>query len=200
MNVEAWWDEQHGKFNANSSDVFFISGTPDTTVWKNLGTIDMVLGGTIDTALNIGVGTGHDTRVLHSYVRDLHVLDISQIALDRVSDIATCHIDCNTLPEGTFDLAMSHLVSQHMDNHHLSIQLSCVIKSLKQDGIFSMQSAMPYGPIVMDEEAVMFGGCCRTPDDVEHIVSSAGGKIIKMSEPYPVPGGTFFYTHIGRSA
>jgi len=69
--------------------------------------------------LNIGVGQGHCTRALAGRGCEVSALDISRHALDKVASVIRAGYLASALhelPESAFDLAISFLVTQHVDD------------------------------------------------------------------------------------
>jgi hypothetical protein len=115
----------------------------------------------------------------------VHALDISPLALKRVEDVATAWAasELDKLPSDTFDVAISHLVAQHMLDSDLSAQLVAVIRSLKQDGVFAMQFMKPaqevQGKTPQTRGSAKGGGVFRTPEMIERMVRAAGGRVVR---------------------
>lgn len=91
--------------------------------------------------LNIGVGLGHCTRGLANRCK-VSALDICQGAVDKVSSATVAgyiHENLDQLPQDSFDMAISLLVTAHMPEADLVQQLTHVIRALKPDGKFYCQ-------------------------------------------------------------
>jgi hypothetical protein len=71
-----------------------------------------------------------------------------------------------SLPENTFDLAISNLVSQHMLDWDLHKQMYYVIRSLKYSGLFAMQFAFNWD---------------QGTDTANHMVMAAKGGSVQRS-------------------
>ena len=94
--------------------------------------------------LVIGVGLGYEVQSLAEFTEHVDVVDISQIALDRVSAITEDQYLCDELhmlPHYNYDYIFSYLVTQHLCDKELSKQLYHCIKSLAPNGVFCMQFA-----------------------------------------------------------
>ncbi|MHC4570808.1 MAG: tetratricopeptide repeat protein [Planctomycetota bacterium] len=137
MSMEEWWD-----YCQTTKNLWYLTGSKGHEVWERLNITDKIYPGQV--VLNIGVGLGYCTGELVRKKCVVHVLDISEVALNRVKDIvakAWLPSRLADLPVNTFDLAISNLVTQHMTNTDLLEQMHAVTRSLKHDGIFAMQFA-----------------------------------------------------------
>lgn len=161
-----------------------------------------------NTILEIGVGEGVATREMAGLGKEIHVVDISKAALERVKDIATCwHLsEINELPKDHFDLAISHLVAQHINDDTLSLHMSSVIPSLRENGVFALQYSSKLRPLGSDsdnpatESNMREGQVTREPSVVAEIVEKAGGKVIKEvpEQSWEHAGLIWHGAHIGR--
>ena len=157
-----------------------------------------------NTILEIGVGEGIATREMAVGEKEIHVLDIAKTALERVKDIATGWqlSEIDQLPKNYFDLAISHLVAQHINDDALMLHLSHVIPSLKEAGVFALQFSIaleddqPVTEICMREGLVT-----RSESVVAEMVQKAGGEIIKTvpQKTWPKWGLVWNGMHIIRS-
>lgn len=158
----------------------WISGTQPVEIWTRLTVLHMLQHGRV---LNIGVGTGVCTRALAGLGLQVSALDIAPEALARIEDCATPYLAPNfsTLPERSFDLALSHLVAQHMGHADLEDQARAVFRSLKSDGLFALQYVAPAEGIEQtedSEEARRGGGVLRSPRAFAAMVERAGGRVV----------------------
>ena len=130
-----WWDKTH-----EGKDIMWTTDTSGEGVWKNLKVKDLIK--TSKTVLDIGVGLGRGTKDLYNEGLEVHGLDISIVALNKVKPFTkNQYLPTDELPKNYFDLAISHLVAQHMCDEDLLEQMKKVILSLKPSGIFAMQFA-----------------------------------------------------------
>lgn len=135
-----------------------------------------------NTVLEIGVGTGVCTRELAAANMKVHCLDIAEKGLDKVRDVATCWLESQLeeLPSAFFDLAISHLVTQHLNNRQLSRQLANVVRALKPTGVFAMQYAHPLPG--QSEKTVLerppTWSATRTEATMTQLVLDSGGVIV----------------------
>jgi cyclopropane fatty-acyl-phospholipid synthase-like methyltransferase len=87
-----------------------------------------------------------------------------------------------SLPNNTFNLIISHLVTQHIDLKTLTDQIKNVVRALKDDGIFAMQFAYStYSQRTTEDptlDNIIGGGMCRTLGQMDDIVSSVDGEIV----------------------
>jgi SAM-dependent methyltransferase len=210
MEINDFWEEAHQK-----NEELWLTGSYFGEVWGSLDIVSKFLPGI--TVLNIGVGLGRDTQELSSKGAVVDVLDISQTALNRVKDITrNQYLSSNlgTLPINEYDIAVSHLVTQHMNDEDLAKQIRYVTRSLKSTGIFAMQFAfindtpedknsydLVYGSI-MDRPPEQRGHMFRTLDQMKHIVETVcDGKIswvsdIRTYEHTPIK---WYYIHIKKN-
>lgn len=204
VSVVNWWDHHHsGKGNYG----LWLTGSTGTDVWHSLKIDDYIY--PQQTILNIGVGLGSCTRSLAEIGCVVHVLDISQGALEKVKSVVkACWLPetfCD-VPENTFDLAISNLVSQHMRDDDLVCQIEGVISSLKPDGIFAMQFAFAWDSELNDlsnpeDTLVKGGGVCRTLGRMVQLVQSAGGTVVWAERigMYPNYRSGWYALHIVRT-
>ncbi|AFN75411.1 hypothetical protein MROS_2181 [Melioribacter roseus P3M-2] len=175
--IREWWEENH-KYD----EPFLLSGTPGREVWRALGITDYI--NAQKKILNIGVGLGHCTKELSNIGAEVHALDISLTALKRVEKYIKkgwTPDELPHLPVNYFDLAISHLVAQHMSDTDLLNQIKYVIKSLKKDGFFAIQIAFPLQEEYQfreDFEIQKWGGVLRTLEHINELVEKGGGKIL----------------------
>ena len=137
----------------------------------------------------------------------VHALDISPFALDKVRDCVTAGwvpSELGNLPGNTFDLAISHLVSQHMNDADLEDQIREVVRALKPEGIFAMQFAYRLigeeGTIIQSDAHSKEGSNCRSLARMEDLIAKAGGQIA-WAEPigaFPAFGSGWYGIHIRK--
>jgi len=142
--------------------------------------------------LNIGVGMGYCTKELDDVGVLVDVLDISEKALEKVMDITQNQFlasNLSEIPKRKYDLAISHLVTQHINDDTLLNQIRAVLPSLKTNAVFAMQFAFREDVDYegdyekhQSQEFQMGGGVIRRLSDMEKIVDEAGGEIVWVSE------------------
>jgi SAM-dependent methyltransferase len=197
--LEDWWERAHKR-----DHTFWLSGTVGQEVWERLSVRDRLKPGV--KVLNIGVGLGQCTRQLHAEGVDVEVLDISQAALDRVADIARgwSAERLHELPKGEFDLALSHLVAQHMMDADLEAQFEAVIAALKPDGVFAVQFAVTDDPDMLEQLPIKAkgGSIQRRPEAVEALAVKAGGRVVysQENEQFPQYRASWHVIHISPAA
>lgn len=203
-SVQQWWDKCHS--NAGDFD-FWLSGSSGNDVWSSLKIEDRIRPG--QKLLNIGVGKGHCTRALAERGCQVHALDISPVALAAISNcvVATwLPSQLTQIPSDTFNLAISHLVSQHMSDANLSQQLSEVVRSLDADGVFAMQFAFRLSgneeEIEETAENIKNGSVCRSLEGMQTMVASAGGRIVWSEKiaTFPESNAGWYGIHIKKKA
>jgi len=125
--------------------------------------------------LNIGIGTGAETIELSKHNVIIDVLDISEIAINKVKDITrNQYLSSNieNLPINEYDIAVSHLVSQHIDDDELNKQIKYVLRSLNTTGTFAMQFAFndDNDNKTHDLDSQKHGNICRSLSEMDSII------------------------------
>ena len=198
MNIKEWWDDAH------VGRSIYVSNYGGHKLWASLNIMSLLGKGGI--VLEIGVGDGKNARELFKYGHTVHTLDISPLALDKVKNYSVkqwLETEIENIPKNTFDIVISHLVSQHLNNDTLLRQLKCLLPTLKPDGVFAMQFACWLVEGVYEESLAhqKSGSVCRTLDQVQELVSTAGGKISWVSPDRPEfkkYGSCWYFIHIQR--
>ncbi len=181
VSVADWWEYHHG---GNGNFHLWLTGSNGPDVWRSLHIYKHIFAGQV--VLNIGVGLGNCTRSLVKQGCCVDVLDISRSALDKVRNVVhACWLPetFNQVWESVYDLAISNLVTQHMCDEDLMLQISAVVKRLKPDGIFAMQFAFAWDNelndnATPDDTLLKGGGVCRTLGRMVQLVQSAGGAVV----------------------
>lgn len=175
-NLNDWWEENH-----KDRDSFLLSGTDGQRVWKSLMIDNFVVG--TSKILNVGVGLGNCTREMSKRGVVPHVLDISRTALNSVKDIvekAWLPNQLCELPENYFDLAISHLVAQHMCDDDLIEQIKWILHGLKPDGFYAIQTAFPRKKgyeFCENFAAQKWGAVMRSYNHTRDLIKKSGGQI-----------------------
>jgi len=176
-SINDWWEANH-----KEEEPFLLSGTSGKDVWRVLD-IQHIINAN-KKILNIGVGLGHCTRELNRIGAKIHALDISSIALKRVENYvehAWFPSQLPDLPKNYYDLAISHLVAQHMSDADLLYQIEYVVKSLKPGGFFAIQIAFPKQKdyqLIESFDTQKWGGVLRSLKHIHDLVEKAGGKTV----------------------
>lgn len=178
-----YWEGRHLQ-----NDPVMLTGFHIDEVWTWLNINNYLIPTTI--VLNIGVGLGYCTKELWDLGLSVDVLDISHAAIGRVMDCSNNQYlseNIEKLPMNVYDLAVSHLVTQHIDDIELDRQIFYVLQSLKKDGIFAMQFAiLPGDNRKMEERQTIIqqraGGVTRTLSEIRSITERAGGYLHWNSE------------------
>ena len=196
--IDAFWEERHAEDSRT-----WLTGSHGEEVWKRLGVRDRL--GPAVRVLNIGVGMGYCTRELAALGTQTHAVDIAPSALARVVDVATTWnaANLNWLPESYFDVALSHLVAQHMNDDALVGQIREVSRALRPEGVFAMQFAHPCdGEGQLDTRLnAKAGAVLRTHDKMSDLASAAGAIITSMeiTEQYAAYGMGWSTVHFRKA-
>jgi tetratricopeptide (TPR) repeat protein len=179
--IKDWWEINH-----KEDELFFLTGTPGKQAWKNLDIIEHITAK--KKILNIGIGLGYCTKDLHNIGAEVHALDISLTALKRVEKYIKkgwTPDELPYLPVNYYDLAISHLVAQHMSDVDLLSQIKYVVNSLKKDGFFAIQIAFPLQEEYQfreDFETQKWGGVLRSIVHINELVKNAGAQIVWINK------------------
>lgn len=174
-NLKEYWAEIHRKNN-----IRYLTGSCGNAVWNSLQITDLIKPDSV--ILNIGVGLGKCTISLSRLCKNIYVLDICKEAIDRVSSFVKAGWlaeNISEMPENYFDLAISHLVTQHMTDDDLENQIKYVIKSLKPDGIFAMQFLTYMTNQNPNQDKCREGTNAISFDNVAEIIKKNNGLIVK---------------------
>jgi len=167
--IKDYWEHQHKVNNKKA-----LTGSTLQQYLQFFGLTDSFLQDKV--ILEIGVGMGIATRHLGILTDDLDVLDISEVAINKVSNwIVKGYLDPKELEDNMYDVAISHLVAQHMSNADLLNQLTHVIRALTPDGVLYIQWADANGDNGEDYDAQASGGVLRDMEEMERLVAQAGG-------------------------
>jgi len=176
---------------------YWLSNQPFKEIHQLLDTtfkIDMKV-------LVIGIGSGNDIKQLKNITDNIYAADISQKAIDKMEGIIIegyTPENYDKIPQDYFDLIISHLVSQHMNNEDLNYQIKMMMPCLNKTGVFAMQFASAKDGNNMDEKPVndemqMCGAIGRSPEFMKSIFDKYG-KFVWLSEPLSFEGiNTLWY-------
>ena len=177
--IKEFWEEQHEKH-----EIRYLSDYSGEDVWKYLMIEPYLVSNA--NVLNIGVGTGRCTWHLKESGVNVYALDISEKALENVKPFVEgswLTSEYDKMPSDFFDVAISHLVIQHMTDDAVLEQLKGVLRSLKQTGIFAFQHASPYpNDDLLYNESLEYqkaGAIIRTREHIKELIVNSGGEIIK---------------------
>lgn len=187
-SMQEWWESAHRRDHE-----YWLSGTPGREIWERLGVRDRLNTGI--SVLNIGIGLGRCTRDLVDLGCAVSVLDVTPVALERVADVAKGWTNAAELPVSHFDLALSHLVAQHMPDFDFQDQIRYVLRALRPDGLFAFQ----YATGVDGQCSPQFrnyaksGAIRRRPQDIVNVVSLCGGRVVNQFQRETHPCGTVWW-------
>jgi SAM-dependent methyltransferase len=148
--------------------------------------------------LEIGVGLGTATHEMAARGCEVSVLDICLRAIETVADcikFGYLHREVKLLPSDHFDLAISHLVTQHMSEADILWQFPEVFRSLKSTGRFLIQWAGSNVPgednlkeSIVGEEGQLHhpglpgmksGRMTRNPIYAHELIVRCGGRLVQ---------------------
>lgn len=193
-----WWNRAH-----RTDHAMWLTGSLPEDAWRRLAVADYLLPKV--KVLNIGIGLGYCTRALHARGCQVSVLDISEVALQRVANIAPGYLASNldALPTGEFNLALSHLVAQHMYDNDLEAQMKAVIRSLKPGGFFALHYAAPAdgSPAnINTPEYARGGGVLRESEFIAAMAVRSNARILQDEAGERYPGCVFRTAWIAAAA
>ena len=199
--MQGFWDYQYKKENKD-----ILANTSGEEIWRRLELQPYIKAGV--HVLEIGIGLGRNVKDMTEKQMNVYACDISQTALDRVSSsVKGSYLsrDLDKIPSEAFDLAVSFLVTQHIDEEDLRVQLKEVIRALKPTGIFAMQFAYLLTPRcykVQIIELMQSGGVCWSLGEMDKLVHESGGCIVhaKRLETFPRWNSGWYGIHIMRGS
>lgn len=203
LHIDDWWEHHH---QGDGNYKLWLTGSRPERVWYPLAIESRLRRGTV--VLNIGVGLGHCTRALVQRGCTVHALDIAPAALAKIENVVTktwLADNVSALPANTFDVAISHLVAQHMSDEQLTSQIGAVIPALKPDGVFALQFGTALDVRQNDLpttalEALKMGSVVRSLGHVARLVDASGGQIVWADRigMFPEYGSAWYAVHITR--
>lgn len=179
--IGQYWDTAHS--NDYEGD---LSGCKyEETI--NFLQIDIKTG---DKVLEIGPGMGYVTKGLYENGCVVSALDISDVGLRRVEQYCERLYSVRAvelLPDSYFDIIICHNVIQHVPTYLLEKELPCIIKSLKDTGVFAVEfisSDLSEDTGTITEFDANIGHYCRTPEYFGKLIIRFGGdyKMIFKNE------------------
>jgi len=184
FDLKGFWEKQH-----LDQEVRYLSNYEGQVVWDYL----MVEPYLVPNAnvLNIGVGTGKCTKDLNERGVNVYAVDICEKALETVRPYVKGSWlveDYDKMPADLFDLAICHLVIQHMSDEAVLKQLKGVLRSLKKTGLFALQYASPHpedenGFIYIEsDEYQRAGAIMRKKGHMKDLIERSGGEIVTEGE------------------
>ena len=141
------------------------------------------------TVLCVGVGDGKQVQdVVEAGAKAVHAADISEHALANVSHIvhgAYLFPHFDTMPSDIFDVAISHLVIQHINNESLIHHLTNIIRALTPAGTLYLQSAFSlvgkedFLDSFITGDMMKSGSVYRSRKFVELLITECNGVVIR---------------------
>lgn len=172
--IKDYWDNAHLTNNISS-----LSGHTLTGHLASLKVRDLIK--SYHNVLCIGVGTGEWVNVISEYVNAVFALDISENARLKLDQKVRFNTNVSQLPSNYFDLAMSLWVTPHISICDLQKQVTEVVRSLKDGGIFALHYNEPTGTLSTAYDInniLQSGGSHRTKEEIDNIVDISGGKVL----------------------
>lgn len=94
--------------------------------------------------LDVGVGVGAMAKAAVEWGAVVDALDVSEVAGQQLSGVVRrfyLAAEIEELPTEEYDLALSHLVAQHMLDQELRQQSEHIYRALRPGGVFTIQFA-----------------------------------------------------------
>ena len=201
-HLKEFWRKEH--LANHDKRPTYVSQTPGRKIWNDHEIKPYLkLGAKV---LEIGIGRGQNVRELHGLGAKVWGIDITPEAFDCVKGLLEqtwLDTELEDLPDDKFDLAISHLVTQHLVDDDVIAQINNVVRSLKKDGIFTMQFAKRVGLIESVPETMYLakgGGLCRSLGEMERLVDAAGARVerIKRIENFEKQKSVHYVVHIKK--
>ena len=202
IEVVNWWKEKH----LYPGSCAFKSDDGGSGMWKSLSIEKFLLPGI--NVLEIGVGLGKDIKELNKLGTNVYALDICEEAMKVIENVIKghwLHSTLDNIPSDFFDIGISHLVAQHMNDDDLKHQLKNVIRGLKLTGRLVIQYALARTENYLDQlseidmlGAEMMGGVLRTINEMVVLVEDSGGCVLQDTEIQKGPDWVWRCIHIGR--
>lgn len=202
--AKSFWEDCHSD-SAQEDLSWYLTGSEPDQELNNLLVSSYL--NTPQKILLVGVGKGLTTQYLAKAGHSVDVLDISQNAINKVKNITQRQFTPETfgeMPQRHYDLALSHLVAQHMNDSDLELQMHYIFKGLKPGGMFAVQFTsllVPeerYALRVAKPTDCMEGSVKRSLGHFEQLVIRAGGDIqlIYRQATYPNNNLIWYIAHI----
>lgn len=176
MKIDEFWSEEHSRGETN-----YVTNTSLADLVIRFRLKDLLE--QTRQCLYIGVGNGSAVRELVDLGIQVWVVDLVKSALNKVSGIVSggwLSSEIDDMADEMFDLAISHLVVQHMATENIRHQFGKVISSLRDDGVFAFQFATALVESGGDsDEAIMRGGHVIPCHTMERIVNDCGGLVLR---------------------
>jgi len=193
--LNEWWNRAHEQYNINNKDIHYLTHSNPVLASKRLNINSLLK--PKNKILDIGVGTGNSTKYYCSKGLEVSAYDISIVALRRVQQITkNIYLPVDKLPHKYFDLTVSNLVAQHMCNKDLLNQITHIMYSIKDNGIFAMQFAESNGTLNESIVNQKVGNCCRTIEQMKELLNNINCTIVWSSYHNANDKVKFHYIHI----
>ena len=184
--LKSYWDSVH-----DINHLGALSGAEYAITISSMQVDNILKKG--DNVLEIGVGLGYVTQGFRDAGFNISGLDISTSGLERVRGCCenVYSVDeITSLPSDYFDVIICANTIQHIPTYLLEIELPHIIRSLKPNGVLSMQfvSSNICEDTGIDEAKSdahdwddNIGCFCRSPELMESLIYKHGGVSRIMS-------------------
>lgn len=177
VDKEKTWDAIHSR-----NEHFWLTGHTGENTFNKL----MLSPPRSSDVLEIGIGYGKCVKYLHRRNNRVTAVDISNIALSRVSDIASTHHvrDFGKINERSIDTAICLLVFQHCCIDQIRHLLTNSFRVLKKTGLLAFQCAFleegsrcPGSYELHHEKEMLY---FHDSQVIEKCVQECGGKVVRQ--------------------
>lgn len=155
--------------------------------------------------LDVGVGVGRMARYVSERGAVVDGLDISDEARIRAKDCVTAFYlvdEIDALPSMVYDVALAHLVAQHLTDKALATNLVHVYRALKIGGQYSLQFAddpfRPSDPPSVASMGAVFRGMSHALKLCATTCPQADVAIYGGPQCWPGMSTYYYYVHIRK--
>lgn len=180
------WDKYHRLFETTGR-YQNLSGYGLDGYQQTLRSRELVQGA--ERILEIGAGTGAAIKDLVAKKKRVFALDVSPLAVERAEALGAVGIAAPTLlPADYFDLALCHLVAQHVPDEDFIPLLANVMRSLRSGGALAIQAADVPGAPPKGFDFTAQGNILRSESRMTELLKNAGaGEVTTVSKYLVVP-------------
>jgi SAM-dependent methyltransferase len=196
MDKQVFWNTQH----AADNDYWLTRSDPESVIHRH-GVWDIV-NSSPNVIFDVGVGDGRMSRYLAAKGQKVIGIDISPVALGKLSCQTYTPTSLSEYAGPGADLAICHLVIQHCSDKEVIALLTPIVRVLHSQGILSVQFACwpdpdkKFAPYPHNEQMIEAGLLNpRSPERMAQLVAECRGTIRKLKGPeeFPHEGGLRWY-------